>query len=78
MVWIRSLMPVAFNTLVSINFFLVEQVNTGCIMDMSRLDIILNDHNLFLIRPVMRYNSVLVLAMNTNGEVGARNCCPIN
>ena len=33
-------------------------------MDMSRLDTILNDHNLFLIQTVMRYNSVLVLAMN--------------
>ena len=60
MVWTRSLMLVAFNTFVSINFFLVEQVKTGCIMDMSRLDIILNDHNLFLIPAVMRYNSVLV------------------
>ena len=48
MVWTRSLMLVAFNTFVSINFFLVEQVKTGCIMDMSRLDIILNDYNLFL------------------------------
>ena len=75
MVWTRSLMLVAFNTFVSINFFLVEQVKTGCIMDMSRLDIILNDHNLFLIYAVMRYNSVLVLTMNTNGKVGARNCC---
>ena len=75
MVWTRSLMLVAFNTFVSINFFLVEQVKTGCIMDMSRLDIILNDHNLFLIPAVMRYNSVLVLTMNTNGKVGARNCC---
>ena len=59
-IWTRSLMLVAFNTFVSINFFLVEQVKTGCIMDMSRLDIILNDHNLFLIPAVMRYNSVLV------------------
>ena len=44
-------------------------------MDMSRLDIILNDHNLFLIYAVMRYNSVLVRTMHTNVKVGARNCC---
>ena len=75
MVWTRSLMLVAFNTFVSINFFLVEQDKTGCIMDMSRLDIILNDHNLFLIYAVMRYNSVLVRTMHTNVKVGARNCC---
>ena len=75
MFWTRSLMLVAFNTFVSINFFLVEQVKTGCIMDMSRLDIILNDHNLFLIYAVMRYNSVLVRTMHTNVKVGARNCC---